>query len=88
MPAECPKTPIFAVLSSEPKSLAAFCQTNGFVVRGIVPPTVPVGAERIRICLHAGNTVQQIDGLIDVIRQWVEQRTRRSDRTPQIRFRL
>ncbi|KAK5721541.1 hypothetical protein LTR15_006130 [Elasticomyces elasticus] len=72
VPSECPKSAIFSVLTSEPKTLAAYCQSKGFVVRGIVPPTVPAGTERIRICLHGGNTVQQLDGLVECIRQWVE----------------
>lgn len=73
-PLEKPKTPIFAVLSSEPKALAAYCQRKGFVVRGIVPPTVPLGTERIRVCLHAGNTVEQIEGLVACIRAWTVER--------------
>ena len=43
VPLECPQSPIFSVLSSEPKPLAAYCQSNGLVVRGIVSPTVPPG---------------------------------------------
>ncbi|KAK0293551.1 hypothetical protein LTR35_000155 [Friedmanniomyces endolithicus] len=74
VPVECPRSPIFAVLSPEPKALAAYCQSKGFVVRGIVPPTVDVGTERIRICLHGGNTVEQLDGLIAVIAAWVHTR--------------
>ncbi|KAK5689124.1 hypothetical protein LTR17_026508 [Elasticomyces elasticus] len=75
VPSECPKSAIFSVLTSEPKTLAAYCQSKGFVVRGIVPPTVPAGTERIRICLHGGNTVQQLDGLVECIRQWVDMRS-------------
>ncbi|KAK5686241.1 hypothetical protein LTS10_002357 [Elasticomyces elasticus] len=75
VPSECPKSAIFSVLTSEPKALAAYCQSKGFVVRGIVPPTVPAGTERIRICLHGGNTVQQLDGLVECVRQWVEMRS-------------
>nr|OQO20902.1 hypothetical protein B0A51_10568 [Rachicladosporium sp. CCFEE 5018] len=78
VPAEKPVSPIFYVLSSEPKALAAYCQAKGFVVRGIVPPTVPRGGERVRICLHAGNTTGEIDGLVQVIGQWVQQQTRHS----------
>nr|POF02270.1 putative 8-amino-7-oxononanoate synthase [Quercus suber] len=70
----CPQSSIFAVLSSEPKALAAHCQRNGFVVRGIVPPTVPVGTERVRVCLHAGNTLKEIEGLVATLRVWVLQR--------------
>ncbi|KAF2766318.1 PLP-dependent transferase [Teratosphaeria nubilosa] len=82
VPKECPETPIFAVLSSQPKALASYCQKNGFVVRGIVPPTVPAGAERIRVCLHAGNSVQQVENLVETIRSWV-QRHRADSRSGQ-----
>ena len=40
-------------------------------MRGIVPPTVPEGGERVRICLHAGNTKEQVEGLVDVVEAWV-----------------
>jgi 8-amino-7-oxononanoate synthase len=36
-----------------------------------VPPTVPEGGERVRICLHAGNTKEQVEGLVDVVEAWV-----------------
>jgi 8-amino-7-oxononanoate synthase len=38
---------------------------SGFDVRAILSPTVPAGSERIRICLHAFNTENEIDQLID-----------------------
>lgn len=38
-----------------------------------MPPTVPEGAERVRICLHAGNTADEIDGLVDVVGMWAEE---------------
>lgn len=87
-PIACPETPIFAVLSSEPKVLAAHCQRNGFVVRGIMSPTVPEGTERVRVCLHAGNTVEQIDGLVHTIQTWVQRRVRESHGSSEIRPRL
>jgi len=37
---------------------------NGLDVRPILPPTVPTGTERLRICLHSFNTTEEIDGLI------------------------
>lgn len=86
IPPDRPKTPIFAVLSAQPKSLAAYCQTNGLIVRGIVPPTVPSGKERIRICLHAGNTFEQVDKLVSVIREWVLQQS--ANEEPNTRPRL
>ena len=41
------------------------------MVRAIVPPTVPKGTERVRVCLHAGNTLEEIDALIERIDQWL-----------------
>ncbi|KJX95065.1 8-amino-7-oxononanoate synthase like protein [Zymoseptoria brevis] len=87
-PQRCPDTPIFSILSSEPKILAAHCQRNGFVVRGILPPTVPEGTERIRVCLHAGNSVEQIDSLVATIRQWVAKRVRQLESGTDVRARL
>lgn len=40
-------------------------------MRGIVPPTVPAGSERVRICLHAGNTREEVEGLVKVVEEWV-----------------
>ncbi|KAG9859204.1 PLP-dependent transferase, partial [Aureobasidium melanogenum] len=72
---ECPPSPIFSVLSSDPRGLAKFCQEKNFVVRPIVPPTVPLGSERIRVCLHAGNTRAEVEALVVRITAWVEQKT-------------
>ncbi len=46
------------------KALANHLIENGFFVRPILSPTVPVGKERIRICIHSFNTKEQIDGLV------------------------
>lgn len=66
-----PKSPIIPLLTSHPRSLAQHCQKNGFMVRPIVAPTVPVGSERVRICLHAGNTKEQVDGLANTVEEWL-----------------
>lgn len=72
IPKERPRSPIFALLTSEPRSLARHCQAAGFMVRAIVPPTVPEGTQRVRVCLHAGNTPEDIDRLVEMIRSWLE----------------
>lgn len=64
-------TPIIPVLTSHPRSLAAHCQRRKFMVRPIVAPTVPKGEERVRICLHAANTLPQVETLILTIEEWV-----------------
>jgi 8-amino-7-oxononanoate synthase len=40
------------------------------MVRAVVPPTVPEGTSRVRICLHAGNTEMEIKHLVDSIEEW------------------
>jgi 8-amino-7-oxononanoate synthase len=49
------------------KKMAEEVQGKGFDVRPILSPTVQKGEERLRICLHAFNTKEQIDGLINAI---------------------
>jgi 8-amino-7-oxononanoate synthase len=42
---------------------------KGLDVRAIKSPTVKVGAERLRICLHATNTQEELEGLVGCLRQ-------------------
>jgi len=49
------------------KKAAIQIQQAGFDVRPIVSPTVAVGAERLRICIHAFNTKQHIEKLCATI---------------------
>lgn len=72
IPSECPKSPIFALLTSHPRELAKHCQDAGFVVRAVVPPTVPAGTERVRVCLHTGNTEDDIVSLVSRVQEWVD----------------
>jgi 8-amino-7-oxononanoate synthase len=65
-------SPIFSLRSSVPRVLASVCQERGYTVRAIMPPTVPAGKERVRVCLHAGNTVEEIDGLLETIATWLQ----------------
>jgi len=53
--------------NGEIKAMAEKIQSAGFDVRAILPPTVPLGKERIRICLHSFNTKQEITGLAQTI---------------------
>lgn len=49
------------------KKAATGLQEEGLDVRAILSPTVPVGAERLRICLHAFNTPAEIELLANTI---------------------
>jgi 8-amino-7-oxononanoate synthase len=72
IPCACPQSPIFAVQLGRPRVLASFLQENGMMVRAVVPPTVPLGTDRVRICLHAGNTVAEVEKLVRALRTWCE----------------
>lgn len=41
------------------------------MVRPIVPPTVPEGTQRVRVCLHAGNRFEDVLRLVERIREWL-----------------
>lgn len=45
-------------------------------MRPIVYPTVPKGSERVRVCLHAGNTVRQVQGLVQEVEVWLDTKER------------
>ncbi|MDB5030310.1 8-amino-7-oxononanoate synthase [Mucilaginibacter sp.] len=49
------------------KKTAMHLQDNGLDVRAILSPTVAQGSERIRICLHAFNTVNDLELLTNTI---------------------
>ena len=46
------------------KNAASKLQSKGFNVKAILSPTVAVGKERLRICLHIYNTDQEITDLV------------------------
>lgn len=76
IPSTCPGSPIFAVQLVNPRALASFLQNQGMMVRAVVSPTVPAGTERVRICLHAGNTVGDIRKLVLALQRWCKDRAR------------
>ncbi|KAH7139973.1 pyridoxal phosphate-dependent transferase [Dactylonectria estremocensis] len=69
-----PKSPIIPLFTAHPRSLAQHCQRAGFMVRPIVAPTVPEGSERVRICLHAGNTATEVEALLRGVEEWLRSR--------------
>lgn len=52
------------------RGMATDLQNKGLDVRAIFSPTVPQGLERIRICLHAYNTAEEITLLTNTINQY------------------
>ncbi|PNY23949.1 8-amino-7-oxononanoate synthase, partial [Tolypocladium capitatum] len=65
-----PASPIVPLFTACARSLAQHCQRRGFVVRAIVAPTVPAGTDRVRLCLHAGNTLEELQGLCEAVEEW------------------
>ncbi|SFP86702.1 aminotransferase class I/II-fold pyridoxal phosphate-dependent enzyme [Parafilimonas terrae] len=49
------------------KKIAAQLQHEGFDVRAILYPTVPLNKERLRIIIHAFNTIDEIEELINIL---------------------
>lgn len=44
-------------------------QQSGFGVKAILPPTVPEGTARLRLCIHADHTDEEIGGLLSALKQ-------------------
>lgn len=63
----CPIQGIVLGNNQATQNLAKHLQAEGFFVKAILSPTVKAGTERIRICLHAHNTHEQIDDLFTSI---------------------
>lgn len=64
-------TPIQVVIvpgNAEVRALAERLQRAGLDIRPILYPTVPKGAERLRIVIHAFNTAAEIDKLTGLLR--------------------
>lgn len=60
------KTPIQCLIvpgNQEVRNLSVALQEKGLDVRPILSPTVPKGKERLRICIHAYNTIEELDSL-------------------------
>ena len=83
IPSACPKSPIFAIHLQQPRDLATYLQDRGMMVRAVVPPTVPLGKQRVRVCLHAGNSVDEVDRLIRAVEEWCKGKMRETEEASQ-----
>ncbi|KAF9048879.1 pyridoxal phosphate-dependent transferase [Panaeolus papilionaceus] len=71
-PKSGPKSPIIPILTPHPRPLSAYLLALGMNARPITWPTVPKGHDRVRVCLHSGNTVDGVDKLIQGVLSWAE----------------
>ncbi|MEM7540131.1 MAG: 8-amino-7-oxononanoate synthase [Pseudomonadota bacterium] len=64
MPSETPIQPILIGDDHQALVAASKLREDGFYVRAIRPPTVPVGTARLRISINAGHGEEDIHGLV------------------------
>jgi 8-amino-7-oxononanoate synthase len=53
------------------KQLAKQLQDKGFDVKPILSPTVPEGQERLRFCIHSYNSEEEINQILEFLRDFV-----------------
>ncbi|KAG6885199.1 hypothetical protein C0992_005339, partial [Termitomyces sp. T32_za158] len=70
---DCPPSPIIPLMTSHPRPLSAALRALGMNARPITWPTVPKGRDRVRVCLHAGNTQEDVELLALAAVQWAEE---------------
>lgn len=57
--------------NSAVKTAAEMLRQQGFDLRPILAPTVPLGQERLRICLHAYNSEKEIKKMVSLISKFL-----------------
>lgn len=57
-------------MTSRPRPLSAFLRVKGMNARPITWPTVPKGRDRIRVCLHYGNSHVEVQALAEEMVAW------------------
>ncbi|MBF4486796.1 pyridoxal phosphate-dependent aminotransferase family protein [Flavobacterium sp. CSZ] len=53
------------------KQLAQQLQDKGFDIKAILSPTIPEGQERLRFCIHSYNSEEQINQVLELLRDFV-----------------
>ncbi|KAJ6622953.1 pyridoxal phosphate-dependent transferase [Mycena sp. CBHHK59/15] len=66
-------SPIIPIMTTRPRPLSTYLLHLGMNARPITWPTVPKGKDRVRVCLHAGNTTSDVDMLIEGMVRWSEE---------------
>jgi 8-amino-7-oxononanoate synthase len=62
--------PILPLLTPHARALAAHLVSRGIDARPITWPTVPRGADRVRLCMHAGNSEREVAVLVRACVEW------------------
>ncbi|THV00709.1 PLP-dependent transferase [Dendrothele bispora CBS 962.96] len=77
-----PLSPIIPLLTPQPRPLSAYLLSkHNLNARPISWPTVPKGADRVRVCLHAANTRQDVESLVRGVVEWCKEREKETLKT-------
>ncbi|MBN8703485.1 MAG: pyridoxal phosphate-dependent aminotransferase family protein [Bacteroidetes bacterium] len=57
--------------NNQVKQFAKALQENGFAIKPVLSPTVALGKERLRICLHSFNTANEIEKLANQLTSYL-----------------
>lgn len=64
---------IVPLLTPHPRALSQYLREHfGILARPITHPTVPKGEGRVRVCVHANNTEEEIDHLLNGVIAWIQ----------------
>ncbi|KAG5652601.1 hypothetical protein H0H81_004383 [Sphagnurus paluster] len=66
-------SPIIPLMTAHPRPLSAYLLALGMNARPITWPTVPKGRDRVRVCLHAANTREEVERLAEGAVRWAEE---------------
>ena len=69
LPSETPIQIVIIPGNEEVKRMAAILQENNFDIRAILYPTVPKGQERLRIVLHAFNSIIEVEEVVKLLQE-------------------
>lgn len=69
VPSDSPIQSIILKGADRTRKIAQIIQNEGFEVKPIVAPTVPIGSERIRICIHASHEKKEIVALCHILNE-------------------
>lgn len=67
LPGDAPVQALLTGDTRRTRAMAAHLHSNGFFVKAMLAPAVPAGTERLRICLHTYNTIDEVRLLITEI---------------------
>ncbi len=76
LPGDTPILPVVAGASAAAVECAARLRSEGYLVAGIRPPTVPEGSARLRISVNLGHTREEMEGLASALAKALPPRNR------------